>query len=536
MNNQRRAGLVIFLIVFLFGLFFVQGVNAQTEPGTGESKPEETPATPAPDGNQSKVKLTGSIKFNITNPKEGDTIKATYSGNGNGTKKWQWLTSDNKSISGSINSEEYTIKNTDVGKKIKALVTIDNYEGSVSSPLTAVVTVNEEAEIKALVTIIEGYSGEANKEYLKDKDAKGKIEEAVAKKFEFNTPEMNTFINNAQSASKDAEPAKTEVEKQKGIIEKEITIAESTTKLTEAKTAEQKAKAALSIIKDKVTEANGHYDKAIEFAEQAISMANAEKRIQNIEANIRIITQNGEILIPGNILLIIFAFIFITILFLFILIIIHTKKINIIIDNLNTYNGSFESKISVLENKYYSLSGSITKAPPVYRDTPTSSVKDQDHEDRIFKIEQQIREQSGQNNKFNTEIQRIQKIIGNDSGGGNEGKPVDIVSQFNMWASNPNVKLPFAFYYINNEPKRNIAQNFNESSAGAPTKWILNRNGNIKYLFPNPNFMDDVTDISEFYLMDLTRLKPKGLNKIKIVEPCKIEDDIIRFQGKLDLL
>jgi len=35
--------------------------------------------------------LTGTVTINNTNPKVGDTLTASYQGNGSGTATWQWL-------------------------------------------------------------------------------------------------------------------------------------------------------------------------------------------------------------------------------------------------------------------------------------------------------------------------------------------------------------------------------------------------------------------------------------------------------------
>ena len=109
----------------------------------------------------------------------------------------------------------------------------------------------------------------------------------------------------------------------------------------------------------------------------------------------------------------------------------------------------------------------------------------------------------------------------------------NIVNIFNQWSSNPTRILPTGFKYISGELKRSISQNIEKVSN--ETKWIVD--ADIKVLFPNPNLLDDVTDISELYLMDVTKLKPKGKNRFKIIEPCEIvEDGVIVYQGKLELL
>jgi len=109
----------------------------------------------------------------------------------------------------------------------------------------------------------------------------------------------------------------------------------------------------------------------------------------------------------------------------------------------------------------------------------------------------------------------------------------DLINIFNQWALNPLRSLPQGFSYVSGDLRRRTKQTFD--LVLMETKWIVD--SDKKVLFPNPNFFDDQTDISELYLMDTGRLKPKGKNRIKIIEPCEIvEDGFIRFQGKLELL
>ena len=113
--------------------------------------------------------------------------------------------------------------------------------------------------------------------------------------------------------------------------------------------------------------------------------------------------------------------------------------------------------------------------------------------------------------------------------------PERILSCFNDWASNPHTKLPQAFYYIKGDVK--IRTNMQLLESDMPTKWIVNRICDKKYLFPNPNTFDDRTDIKQIYDMDLKALKPKGQNRIKIIKPCEMTDKgFIEFKGELQLL
>jgi methyl-accepting chemotaxis protein len=111
-----------------------------------------------------------------------------------------------------------------------------------------------------------------------------------------------------------------------------------------------------------------------------------------------------------------------------------------------------------------------------------------------------------------------------------------IVSEFNIWASEPNNQLPTRFYYLeNNDMRIRSAQPLTASAS--ETKWISNRNDSKKYLFPNPNLLTPNTDISEFYKMDMAKLGKKGQNRIKITNPCEMSNTgYINYSGELILL
>ena len=108
---------------------------------------------------------------------------------------------------------------------------------------------------------------------------------------------------------------------------------------------------------------------------------------------------------------------------------------------------------------------------------------------------------------------------------------------FNSWAANPAVSpLPKAFHYIDGDmhirTKRTLAESMSPES-----KWITNRVGANKYLFPNPNSFNQMTNIGELYKMDQAKLKGRGQNKIKIVKPCDMTaDGYIEFAGELEIL
>ena len=114
--------------------------------------------------------------------------------------------------------------------------------------------------------------------------------------------------------------------------------------------------------------------------------------------------------------------------------------------------------------------------------------------------------------------------------------PAEILDNFNAWAVRPAAILPSAFYYLKADMKIRTIQNIDDESL-SPTKWITNRIGEKKFLFPNPNSLDDRTDITSLYTYDLALLKPKGQNRIKIISPCEMMNNgFIQFAGELQLI
>jgi Flp pilus assembly protein TadD len=85
-----------------------------------------------------KAALTGSVTLNITTPVVGDTIIASYTGNGTGTVSWQWMGNDSN-IRGATNST-YVVTASDVGRTLKARVSYIDQSSNITSAPTAAVT------------------------------------------------------------------------------------------------------------------------------------------------------------------------------------------------------------------------------------------------------------------------------------------------------------------------------------------------------------------------------------------------------------
>jgi uncharacterized repeat protein (TIGR02543 family) len=107
---------------------------------------------------------------------------------------------------------------------------------------------------------------------------------------------------------------------------------------------------------------------------------------------------------------------------------------------------------------------------------------------------------------------------------------------FNSWAANPASPLPKAFYYIAGDVLE-VRTNFTINESSNPeSKWIVNREGTTKYLFPNPNTFNQITNLS-LYDMNNEKLKGRWQNRIRIIKACEIKDGgFIEFKGELEIL
>jgi len=112
----------------------------------------------------------------------------------------------------------------------------------------------------------------------------------------------------------------------------------------------------------------------------------------------------------------------------------------------------------------------------------------------------------------------------------------DPVHAFNQWAQNPNLPFPEYFTYVTDvKLEFRTKQEFTDTQT--ETEWIRNTIGEKKYLFPNPNKIDNLSGpIDKLYKVAGTR-KAKGSNSVKISNACQIkEGNFIEYQGELLLL
>jgi len=141
--------------------------------------------------------------------------------------------------------------------------------------------------------------------------------------------------------------------------------------------------------------------------------------------------------------------------------------------------------------------------------------------DRVEELQKKLSLISAQNGPFSAETRTK-----------NDNK--HILALFNKWAAMPEQILPNKFCYIQGNMRIRTKQEI--KMVNRETEWITNTGSGEKYLFPNPVFLNDRTDISELYQGNMEKLALRG-NRIEILEPCKVLDSgYIEFPGKLRIL
>jgi phage shock protein A len=206
---------------------------------------------------------------------------------------------------------------------------------------------------------------------------------------------------------------------------------------------------------------------------------------------------------------------------------------------LNAGNSEHSQKIDSLEKKINDIPKTVSQAKTELQSSFTNYVNslnsqinsvitsNQELERRIAALEAKNNTLMSRNNEY--ESKRVPtspaQSVQTDSN----------ISQFNAWAASPTTLLPAGFTFLAGEPRIRMSQQLAETAE--ETKWITNRTGVKKYLLPNPNLFNQMTDIHELYYMDQNMLKEKGKNKIKIITPCEISAaGWIGFPGKLKIL
>jgi tetrahydromethanopterin S-methyltransferase subunit B len=152
-------------------------------------------------------------------------------------------------------------------------------------------------------------------------------------------------------------------------------------------------------------------------------------------------------------------------------------------------------------------------------------------EERIKIPEKHGADLSNAVNSFSSRIGKFEKA--EETAG--QAETDSIVQRFNRWAGDPITPLPSAFSFLAGDFR--IRTNQQLVFVPEETKWCINREGEKKYLLPNPNSFNQMTNILELYEMDQRFLREKGKNKIKILSPCEISPSgFVELPGKLELL
>ena len=122
----------------------------------------------------------------------------------------------------------------------------------------------------------------------------------------------------------------------------------------------------------------------------------------------------------------------------------------------------------------------------------------------------------------------------------NQQKFVSILDQtvevFNTWAKNPESILPPQFGYAEGELKLREKQKI-QSTAKKNAIWIVNKTGSVKYIFPNPNEIVQLSGKIDVLYTVMGNRRAKGQNKVNVQNACVIkEDGWIEYKGTLSLI
>jgi hypothetical protein len=162
-------------------------------------------------------------------------------------------------------------------------------------------------------------------------------------------------------------------------------------------------------------------------------------------------------------------------------------------------------------------------------------------------INKEIEPLKRENKELKDEISRLRKgqnvqqetrqnVYKNTDSKINDSIPSDrIIEIFNDWARNPRNELPSQFSYADGELRLREKQNIIDGNSHSI--WVKNKSGIKKYIFPNPNAIDQIGgDIDAIYTITGTR-RARGQNKVIINKPCEIrEDGWIDYKGLIGLL
>jgi hypothetical protein len=177
----------------------------------------------------------------------------------------------------------------------------------------------------------------------------------------------------------------------------------------------------------------------------------------------------------------------------------------------------------------------------------------QRHEEKLTNLELKLNEVVCENNRLKGELETFKKqstaqpiaqpLAQSPMSGINTRKntvscPSDhiIIEAFNDWARDPQSSMPSKFRYADGELKLREKQTIN-NTGNKNSLWILYESEQVKFLFPNPNAIDQIGgDVDTLYTVTGTR-KARGQNRVFIQKACEIKKDgWIEYKGALNLL
>jgi hypothetical protein len=200
------------------------------------------------------------------------------------------------------------------------------------------------------------------------------------------------------------------------------------------------------------------------------------------------------------------------------------------IDNLSKKLQELESSVEQYKEAVRSSTVNQPEFPEADRSNQELESKIEDHSVKLTRLDEENRLLK---NRMD-DIEKDTAELKNDRQTA-EAVSQDPLSVFNEWAKNPVTPLPSGFYYLQNDIKIRSPQPLVKSAL--ETKWISNSEGIRQYLFPNPNSFNEMTNISELYVIKEGALKPKDQNRLQITKPCEMKDrGYIDFPGELRLL
>ena len=150
-------------------------------------------------------------------------------------------------------------------------------------------------------------------------------------------------------------------------------------------------------------------------------------------------------------------------------------------------------------------------------------------EARISKLEKLVTDLTGELNALSARIKQFEETKERAA----EADANAVIAAFNAWAVNPLVPLPAGFSFIAGDFRIRTRQQIIETPD--ESKWITNRKGSKKYLFPNPNLFNQMTASDFLYTITGTP-KAQGLNKICVTKACEMTyDGFVEFTGELQI-